>query len=188
MKNDEQFFDDMLADAENREVDPQGMKKLSELAIKLCGLRQEKEALESRVGLINKEMKELEENLIPVKMAEMGVAGFHLETGESVLVKDHVHANIPKKYENEAFKWLEDNGFGGLIKSEIKAALERGQTEKAREIIAALKEQGVENVELKNAVQWNTLTAFVKEQLGLGASVPMEILGVYIGKKVVIEQ
>jgi hypothetical protein len=182
------FMEELLRDAEINTPDEDGIKKLSKMVKELQAHREEKSALENALSEIDKQIRALEEQEIPEKMLELGVSGFKLDTGESVEMKDNIRASIPEKYKDEAFAWLEKEGHGDLIKSEIKCSLDRGDVEKANLILDILKQQGIEDAELKKAVHWGTLSSFVKEQLGQGAAIPLEHLGVYQGKKVIIKK
>ncbi len=67
-----------------------------------------------------KEAKEkarrLREETIPAAMQELGIDKLELNTGEKISVSQEVYASIPNEHKDQAFRWLNDNGFGGLIK------------------------------------------------------------------------
>lgn len=119
---------------------------------------------------------------LPAAMAEIGVAEFKLIDGSAVSIKSGVKANIPKKHERDAFKWLRDNGAASLIKAEVKAKFGKGDELAAIALARELSDKGINN-EQKTAVAWNTLTAFVKERMENGLDVPTELLGVYEYKR-----
>src|SRR6266436_2595648 len=78
------------------------------------------EELENEIKLLKEKKKELEENIIPDTMSELGAHSITLKSHEIVTVKPFYYARLPQEPEN-FFKWLRANGFGGLIKEKIEA-------------------------------------------------------------------
>lgn len=104
-------------------------------------------------------------------------------------VQDFCHANIAAEWEPErrkaAFDWLVDNDHEGLIKVEISALFPRGNKALADKALAAMRKAiGKKDIviELGESVPWNTLTAFVKEEMEKGAAIPLAVLGATVGK------
>jgi hypothetical protein len=100
-------------------------------------------------------------------------------------LRNFTHANISAEWDderrNEAFKILESKEVGGkdLIKTEIYAFIPAGPKSRAlvKSAVAALKKLGIVP-EVEASVQWNTLTAFVKEATEKrGLILPLDKLG-----------
>lgn len=100
-------------------------------------------------------------------------------------LRNFTHASISAEWEperrDEAFKILESKEVGGkdLIKTEIFAFIPAGPKAKGivKAAVAALKKLGIVP-EVEKAVQWNTLTAFVKEATEKrGLILPLDKLG-----------
>ena len=127
-----------------------------------------------------KEAKErarvLREETIPSAMQELGLEELKLDTGEKLTVKQDVYASIPTAQKDAAFQWLEDNGFGGLIKVEVTADYRKGEAEVAMALYKELQERGLQ-VEFGQSVHAQTLKAFLREQLAAGANVPLDLFG-----------
>ena len=118
----------------------------------------------------------LREETIPSAMQELGLEELKLDTGEKLTVKQDVYAAIPAAQKEQAFQWLEDNGFGGLIKVEVTADYRKGEAEVAMALYKELQERGLQ-VEFGQSVHAQTLKAFLREQLAAGANVPLDLFG-----------
>lgn len=118
----------------------------------------------------------LREETIPSAMQEMGLEEIKLDTGEKLSVKQDVYASIPAAQKDQAFQWLEDNGFGGLIKVEVAADFRKGEAEQALELFRELQTRGLQ-VGFDQSVHAQTLKAFLREQLAVGTNVPLDLFG-----------
>lgn len=118
----------------------------------------------------------LREETIPSAMQELGLEELKLDTGEKLSVKQDVYASIPAAQKEQAFQWLEDNGFGGLIKVEVAADFRKGEVEFAIALFKELQERGLQ-VGLDRSVHSQTLKAFLREQLAIGGNVPLDLFG-----------
>jgi hypothetical protein len=140
------------------------LAQLTMLANAMVAKEQEIKEREQALLASKADLRAISEEHIPGLMMEIGVKALTLEDGTSVTVKNDVQASIPTERKEEAFKWLEDNGFGGLIKTEVLVVFGREELEKAVEFYNGLIEQGLQP-ELKRAVHWQTLNAFLREQI-----------------------
>ena len=118
----------------------------------------------------------LREETIPSAMQEMGLEELKLDTGQKLSVKQDVYASIPSAQKDAAFQWLEDNGFGGLIKVEVAADFRKGEADQAAELFKELQQRGLQ-VGLDQSVHAQTLKAFLREQLAAGTNVPLDLFG-----------
>lgn len=127
-----------------------------------------------------KEMKEsariLREVTIPNVMQEANMKSFKLTDGKEITIRQEVYASIPKANIDEALDWLDKNGFGGLIKVEVKASYGKGDKEDAVSLYQELQEKGL-SVVLKEDVHSSTLKAFLKEQIAEGNAIPLDLFG-----------
>jgi len=118
----------------------------------------------------------LREETIPSAMQELGLEEIKLDTGQKLSVKQDVYAAIPTGQKEQAFTWLEQNGFGGLIKVEVTADYRKGEADAALQLFQELQERGLQ-VEFGQSVHAQTLKAFLREQLANGTNVPLDIFG-----------
>ena len=63
--------------------------------------------------------------------------------GDAVSFKEFYKGSITKDNEAEAFKWLEDNGHGDLIKNIVSIRFGKGENESAEKLISSLEQDGL---------------------------------------------
>lgn len=182
------LFDQMEADATTAElnVGDNHLNTISSLAKEQVVLENEVKALEEELKVKKAELLRIQTQTLPDALSEAGVSGFTLDTGEQVIVKGFVSAKIPAKHEQQAYQWLEDNGHGDIIKTQITVDTGR-DLELAREYQAILQEAGAEP-SVGRSVHAQTLKAFVKKEVEAGESIPLELFGAYVGQKTTIKR
>jgi uncharacterized protein YbcI len=139
-----------------------------------------------------KQLREQERRLtfqeIPDMMSELQIDRLGLEMAEVDLVsKPYYKAGIAADWEEqrreEAFRYLEEIDAADLIRVVVTVSFGKDEFEKARELEAIIRQWSNEyEPTLSKSVPWNTLTAFVKEQLGKGAVLDLEKLGATVGR------
>lgn len=178
--------------AEDSVAQPVTEDKL-ETITRLANLQLELQSSVERMELDIKEEKEklrrVQEQDLPEALDAVGMSDFTLKSGFKIAVSPFYNASIPGERKDEAYKWFDDNGHGGMIKAAVEISFSRGEIEFARQFIEWLNTQYTDlNVEFKQAVHWQTLRAFVKEQVESGAALPIDLLGVFVGRKAKITQ
>jgi hypothetical protein len=125
-----------------------------------------------------KRLAGLIEDDIPALMSEVGagVESITLTNGFAVSIKDDVYASIPAARKDEAMTWLEEKGFGGLIKTEVTVSFGREKVKEAKEFTEKAVEEGLEAAFARD-VHSQTLRAFLREQIEAAAEVPMDLFG-----------
>lgn len=109
---------------------------------------------------------------MPAVMQEAGVPALELADGRRIELKDGVDASIPEDQRDAAFAWLEERGFGGLIKTALAADFGKDEAEAAHAGAALLQERfGVEPA-VRRTVHPATLKAFVAERMAAGETLP----------------
>jgi len=146
-------------------------KQQAEIEHEILEVERALKALKSRHSTIADEM-------LPELMDELGIDKFETKEGLKIDVSEKIRASISKANQSAAFAWLEANGHSGLIKSEVKVALGKGDVETATHVLAVLNAEGL-NPEAKYAVHPQTLGAWVREMLEEGEDIPIDILGVF---------
>jgi hypothetical protein len=133
-----------------------------------------------------KRAKEEEERfltkLIPELLATMHLEKCRTSSGIDVAVKKDIKASLPGRDRIQdrlrAFAWLIEQGHGGVIKNKIEVELDRGQDERADELVVQLRAQGFEPTAIKD-VNAMTLGALVRELMAEGKIVPREYLNIF---------
>lgn len=178
----QEFDADFFEDTKPLTLSQEGVTRVTRLAVKLNELQAQKALLQLKMDELSQEIERTENDLLPAAMDEIGMAEFKLVDGSKIVVQPITRASIPKGREDAAFAWLRGNNAGSLIKREISLSLGKGLDQKANEVVHFLREQGFDPKD-KEAVAWNTLTAWVKEQLSSGANLPKDLLGIWVGRK-----
>lgn len=159
---------------------------------KLSELLQEREILELAVNQAEEQLKQaqakllvMNERTIPDCMAELQLSQVKMQDGRSVTVKRYVKANIPVAMRGDALHWLEDNGYGDLIKHEISLKFGKGEGGAAEQLKDLLCTVGFSYAE-KEEIHASTLNSFATEMVETGQSLP-DFFNVYIGNKTVVK-
>ena len=152
------------------------LNEISLMARSLVEAEAEVLRAEERLKTLKETARILREETIPSAMDELGLTSIKLDTGETLTIKQDVFASIPADRRAEAYSWLEEHGFGGLIKVDVTTPFGRGDLDKARALAERLRADGIETT-MEEVVHPQTLKAFLREQLQAGANVPLELFG-----------
>ncbi len=174
------LIDEMESDVSSPTIGDNSLKEMSDLCAEQVQLESELAELEEQLKAKAKAIRKLSEEIIPAKMAELGLESVTLSDGSAVKVKQKVQASIPVRYREDAFKWLRDNGHGDLIKNQVSAVFGKGEDVRANEFINSVNQLGYEPQQ-KLWVEPMTLKAFVREQIADGVEIPMDKFGVFVG-------
>lgn len=176
------FLEQMESDSSGKKVfedlTPEQMNSVASLAQRQVELEQEIADREAATKDLKKQLYILSTETIPQKMKELGIKGFEMDTGESLIVEDKVTASISKKNEQAAHKWLVEHGHGDIIKHTVTTKFQRAEEEKAKAFVKELESKGF-TYDVRQGVHAMTLKAFVKEQLEKGNDLDTELLGVF---------
>lgn len=137
---------------------------------------------ERTLKALKRDLQRISDNELPLALNEHGLSEIAMADGSKVTVKQIVRASIPKDKREAAFHWLDEHGFGDLIKHKVTATFGKGEDAEAQASIAALRDMGLDPEDAKS-VHTSTLGAFVREQIEGGADIPFDLLGVYVGQQ-----
>jgi hypothetical protein len=174
-------------------VDIDKLDRLRSAAARMRETTKEVRDVEERLEDAQRRLSELRERTLPDLFAEAGTDRIGLPAvGNSpacdLELKNYYHANIPKDNPEPAFKWLEAEGHGDLIKRTFTVSFGRGEEHAAGLFEKMLLVDGW-NYDEKRTVHHMTLTAFVREQIEqVGAVIPLETLGAYVGREAVLRE
>jgi len=173
-------------------VDDKVKSSISQLAVRQLDLMRRKSETEAQLKRIDEDLKRISEFDLPNAMAEAGMKTFELLDGSKIGVKRVYAAGIRVENRPEAFAWMRERGHDSLIKTEVQVPLGKGAHDIAEQILEALREKFPDySGKLDESVHWQTLRAFVKEQIEAEEAaaaggdtvddpLPRELLGVYI--------
>lgn len=183
-------MDDVLkmaaADAASEEKVPEDkLEKIRHFGDKQRKLTKQLADLENQVSLTKEALRRVMEQDLPEAMDEVGMTTFTLDDGTKINVKAFYSASIPEERKEEAFEWLKEHDFDGMIKADVKVQFGKGEFEVAQsflQFIRGFNEKAIDP-EYKEHVHWQTLRAFVKEQVEGGKPLPLDMFGVFVGRK-----
>lgn len=142
-------------------------------------------AQRTSVDKLTKELAEEKEVLLrietedlPELMREIGMKSVTLDDGSSVEVVDEVSCAITEERRAKAHAWLVENGFGGLIKTEVVVAFGSGEHDEAEALAEELRGEDLEP-SLLERVHPATLKSFVKEQMEKGVTIPFDLFAIH---------
>ena len=184
-KQMEDAYEDKIQDGVDK-LRSGDLKSVSAISRKIQAKEQELEGLNEQTKQAKKDLLALTDQELPALMQEIGLSKVELSDG-SVSVKPIYSGNITAVNHETALGWLRENGFGDIIKNEVKAAFGAGEDEAAASFIKAAAEIGVETTE-KQGVHHVTLRAWIKERVESGDDFPTELFGAFIGQRAKIER
>ena len=149
---------------------------LSALAAALIEAESACAAAEEALAAAKEKARFLREESLPSALQELGVEAITLDSGMKLAVKQEVYASIPAENKPGAFAWLNEHGYGGLIKLAVECEFGKGEQERAAALAESMREQGL-SARVDESVHPQTLKAFLREQISKGAPVPLELFG-----------
>jgi hypothetical protein len=157
-------------------------KNLSDQVVKLQKLEDDVVSKEEELKELKRKRDLVSGEVIPTMMQEMNISTLKLADGSSVEVKPVYGASIPKAKQEEAFKWLRENGLGDLIKNEVTVAFGRNEDDKATQYASLAQGQGYQPVQ-KFKVEPMTLKALVRERVESGQDMPSDLFNLFAGSR-----
>lgn len=119
-------------------------------------------------------LKNIKEERLPEAMRSAGVVEFTTTDFYHVSLHDAYYANIKIENQDAAFTWLKEMGHDDIIKNDVNVSFGRGEEVMAHNAMATLTQLGF-NPTNKKHIHWQTLRAFVKEQMIKGVTLPEAI-------------
>jgi len=106
----------------------------------------------------------LETDVLPSMMDEAAIPELTLDTLERVIREDEVYASISKDNMQKAIRWLDQHGYGSIVKSQLIIPLDRSNPERVETIKKLLISKRID-FEAAGSVHAQTLKAFAKESV-----------------------
>ncbi len=163
------------------------LKKLAAKTAELRDTELEIENLTERLKALNGRKYSIEREELPELMSEAGVDKIGIPAQGNMPAYDlklapYYTANIAAGWDPErrqrGFKYLEDNGAGDLIKTQIVISLPREEHDQAKALADQLSDY---SPEIKEAVHSATLTSWLKEKSEAGEDVELDLIGGQVG-------
>lgn len=141
-------------------------------------------ALEAQLALAKEDLRQVEEEEIPMLFETEGLESVALADGSEISVPMFYRASIPKENKDDFFSWMDENGFGELAPTSVIVDFNAQDAEAKKKLMEAAEDLGKTPV-VDRSIHNKTLTAFVKRQFEAGSPLP-DSLKTYTGKKVKI--
>jgi len=174
------FFEDLGAAAST-----DSLQRLTDLCATATGFAKEVDRLTIELAEEQEKYKAIVRVALPELMTELNMMEFKLADGSVCSILPKVNASISEANKPQAYRWLEEHNFDGIIKTKVIAIFTKGEMEDAKKAQALLLSNGI-GADLDRSVHPATLLSFVKEQLAAGAPLP-ESIGVFEFKEAKIK-
>lgn len=171
-------------------------------AQKLVKLDEEIEQLQLKIGQLESQRQELASKVLPDLMDASNVSSLSLSNGCILELKEIFSASLPAQSTiekadeetrvlllhrwEEGVKWLKENKALDILKSTIKIQLGRKQQAYLKQFAALAKRLKIP-INSALTVHPATLASVLKEKMAQGATVPMDIFGIYQGREAIIK-
>jgi hypothetical protein len=174
------------------------LSTISKLAERQLELEQKVKDQEQTLAETKLELMEVQRNLLPAAMDEVGMRKFQLKDGSEVTIKDIMTASFPADGAIEKARgderdelmdrrercldWLDAQGGNPLIKHAVIAELGKDSGELLEAVKAMLTKIGI-TPQTKLAIHNGSLVKFLKEKLAMSVEVPLDDFKVFIGQE-----
>lgn len=158
------------------------IEKVQDFAREAISLEYEIKDMQEVLNEKTKRKTELLTKVLPDSMNEAGIDNIGIPAegnlpGMDVKLRPFYNANIaanwPEVKRKEAFDYLESLGEGDLIKTDVTVNFGREDRQAALDFVKRLvDDDGLENVSIKEAVHFQTLTAWLKDQIENHSFIP----------------
>jgi len=145
-------------------ADNAGLAQISELATLAHEAALNIARLEDEVAAEKDRLRRITEEDLPMAMIECDLNEFETTDGLKVTWKPEYAVNITNANKEAAYKWLNDNGFGGIIKLNVNVRYERGKQKQAQTLVNQLQKKGID-ADVSQSIHHQTLKSFVRERM-----------------------
>lgn len=129
-------------------------------------------AAAATLAAAQKDQSRIELEDLPDLMKELRLKEITLEDGSKVLLTEEVQCSITAANREAAHEWLRENGYGGLIKTDLTLEFGKGEEQEAFKLLADIRQLTNRPVEVGEGVHHSTLKSFVKERREAGTTLP----------------
>lgn len=137
---------------------------------------------EQELELAKAKRKDIAEVRIP-QVTEGMDGKFDLGDGRELILKEEIRSSIAGDKREPAIAWLDEHDYGHIVKRQVIVEFAKGDTERCDAFMKAVKgleaQLGTLVVKTNFNVHHATLNSWVKEQLGEGVDLPVDIFGIF---------
>jgi hypothetical protein len=181
---EDNWLEDVKAEADVSVIPTEEkLSRLAELAREQRRIEGLIEDLKVQAEQARADLSAVSEKHIPELMTEIGISEFKLSNGLKVSIKPYYSGKIT---DDKAYVWLEENGYGDLVKSELIIKSRRTDKDILHPVYDLLAQMDIDFTE-KEGVHYMTLSAFLKEAITTGVPIDRELFNVFTGWKTTIK-
>jgi len=154
--------------------------------IKATAVQQEEaevvvEKAEGELKLAKKELQRIAEKVFPELLNSLEMTEDITIDGIRIQLAEKLRGSIPVANKTEAFKWLNNEGHGHIIKRQIVIEFGKDEEKWAEKFMRDCKQRKKQlNMVVTRSVHHVTLKAWCQEMLEEGEDLPLELLGVFL--------
>jgi hypothetical protein len=159
------------------------LSDIEEVCQQALALKNHIDMLDEAKKKTNEELHALLSKTLPDMISGAGITEFKMNNGTKVELKEYVSGSLPKEDEarSAAFEYIREHSGESLIKMNVVAKFERGDTNRAASALAALRELEVD-FDAKEDIHPMTLAAWARERMKNGEEVALETIGLTAGR------
>ncbi len=178
--SDQENYDDIF------DNEPEGVKDNALAQIKATAEQQERaevkvEKSEAQLKEDKKELVRIAEKVFPELLNALEMTEDITVGGLRVQLAEKLRGSIPVAHKDEAFKWLNEEGHGHIIKRQMIIEFNKDEEKWAAKFMRDCKQRKKQlNMTVKRTVHPQTLQAWSREMLGDGEDFPMELFGIFL--------
>lgn len=166
-------------DVEPTPITPIFVQHITEVVQRLTRAQEQVSKLEEAYKLAKAVLDQIQCIELPDLLQEMGLEEFTTSSGLKVRLKSDVKVNITKENLPAAVRWMDEHGFGDLVKRAFHIQFGRDEAELAKKFASQLAEQAGLDVEEGLKIEPSTLKKFVRGQIADGGDLPTDLINVF---------
>lgn len=177
--NEQSLLDSMAGHTADVSASNASLAEVSALAKQQWEAALEVARLEDALKVAKQNLRRISEEDLPEAMKQCGVKKFVTDDDLEIDLKEEITVGIAAPRREEAYQWLVDHDYGGIIKSDLELLFNREDRAKAEKLAESLRKKGYD-VTMNSAIHPQTLKAFVKERIADTESdveFPLELFG-----------
>lgn len=163
------------------------LSNITKLAVQVVERQSTVEQIEEQLKEARANLRQVQERDLPEAMLACNMEKFTTADGHSISVTETLYASVAKKNKAAAAKWLIENELGSLVKEDVIVSFDSGQHDKLKEVIDILVDAGVVNFTTAESMSTASIKSAIKELLGDGKEVPLDLFGAYFARKAVVK-
>lgn len=145
------------------------------------------EELQKQISSLTEEYKLLSRNVIPELLEELGLQEVVSSGGLAVSIRERCTASVRKDYKQEAYGWLEDNGYGDIVRNTLIADIGKGNLDAATSFQDHLRAEGIPAT-LEKKIHPQTFQKFATDLIDGGGTLPEELFSTHIWQEAIISR